>query len=604
MIAGLFRDFAYQITYIFNYVLSYYCYAIIVCIFRKPERTIHIAPCGSASLVKSSQKTQSIPKQLHHSIQHVRTSLNNLNQEMDLYINSQKDLKIGSEDMCDASGDEEGILAIRTCKSREDKLPPIDTLSNVHIVDIFDPKTPQKLYYVNIFNSDHDSCDSSSNSSSEGYLPSKQSVSKKALALTHLVDHQYTKSENTTINPSVTMRSRSCSPSSVKVAGQQQRPLKDFSVKVTKLPQSLIASRNTNIVDSMHSSDETNESNVSNNLISIKDAERAEISIFASNALNIEQGSKPTATNELLWEGNIEIDAFSYTEDTSSITQNVQEETDDLSGHSLSPMDCDNHMQNVTEVGYHGNLKKQPLPEVQKDSGANINIAISLPISRHEDDDPYKESITDKENDVNKIDNNTALSGSDAECKVDSKLENSKTTSHKHIVKKASKQVKSEKYVLSSCSENETNVDSEKLERKRKQERKKITSSKGENNVQTTLLHKGIKAEKTDALNSSQSNKHTVTSSLEQDTETSTVLHFSEPSHDPTYSDKTDCLESCAKQNDAGKPLLVKRKLNMTEETIIEGMDAKGDMPKYKLRSKGKKAKCCLCIGNWKLNLS
>ena len=556
-------------------------------------------------MVKSSQKIQVIPKQLHHSIQHVRTSLNNLNQEIELYINSQKDLKISSEDICDASGDEEGILAVRTCKSREDKLPPIDTSSNVHIVDIFDPKTPQKLYYVNMFNSEHDSSDSSSNSSSEGYLPSKQSVSTKSLVSTHLVDHQYTKSEDKILKLSVTMRSRSCSPPSIKVAGQQQRPLKDFSVKVTKLPQSFIASRNTNILDSVHSSDETNESYVDSNLFSIEGTEKAETSRVASDALNQkhkEQSSKLTATNELLCEENIEIDTLSYTKDSNSISQNVQAEAaDDLSGHSLSLMDCDNHIRNVTDSESHSNLKKQSLPEFQKDSKANINMAISSPSSKHEDDDnlPYKEGIAYKENNANEIDN-TALFNPD---EASSKLE---TTSRKDIVKKSSKRVKSEKYVLSSCSENETNIDSEKLEHKRKQERKKISSSKGKSNVHTTSLHNGIKTVRTDTLNLSQGNKRTMTSSLEQkDTKMhekkgtprdefsgpspgATVLSSSELSHDPKCSRETDCSESCVKQNDAEKPMLVKRKLNMTDEP--EGMGVKEDMHKYKLRSKGKKA--------------
>lgn len=588
---------------------------------RKPERTIHIAPCGSASLVKSSQKIQSIPKELHHSIQHVRTSLNTLSQEIELYVNSKKDLKINSQDICDGSGDEEGILAIRTCKSREDRLPPIDTASTVHVVDILNPKTPQKLYYrgtnyVFGVNSEQDTCstDSSSSSSSEGFVPPNQSASKSSLPLTHLVDHQYTRSvnvEHEAVKPSDTVRSKSCSPPVVKVSGQQQRPLKEFSVKVFKLPQSVITSRNTNAVDSIlhgiHSSEKIKVSE-GGNFISNEDKEIAESSRAAldiNHQINEVLPTDPTTTNELLCDESI----VSCTEADNSICNNIQDERDDLDNCSLSILDCgDDHLQNVED---YGNLKETHLPTFQGDCEAKSKKASSSPSYKHEDDESvnYQESFTKQH--TSKVDNAT-------KCREGVELEKTLTaTSGKDTIIKHRKKIKSEKYVVSSCSESEAHVHSENLPRKKCTKRiksafqnnaskSKSFGSEHEEFSENVSLHEGMKSKEVGALsNLPQSNICTIISSCSEHEETkmpkrkkSPKVHRNKISASAASTDKIMSSSSehsfTSKHNHEAdfsvkteKPNSVKRKLSMTEEDTTEGKDVKEDTAKYKLRSKG-----------------
>ena len=613
---------------------------------RKPERTIHIAPCGSASLVKSSQKTHSIPKELHHSIQHVRTSLNNLNREMELFVNSKKDLKINNGDICDASGDEEGILAIRTCKSREDRLPPIDTVSNIHIVDILNPKTPQTLYYTNIFNvsSEQDTTDGSSSSSSEGFLPPNQSASKKPLPLTHLVDHQYTKSvnvEDEIAKPSDTVKSRSHSPPVVKVSGQQQRSLKEFSVKVVKLPQSVITSRNT---DSTHhgiyNSEHIKEICKGDNLISNEDMEMVQSASDVNNQRDevlTEHSAEPTTGDELLCEESVEFGTVSCTEADNGISKDTQDEKDDH--YSLSTMDCDDdyNLQNVAEVTDYGNSKEMHLPSFQRDCAceAKSKIAISSPNSNYENDDEFghEESVNYQENfskqHTSKV-KSTALPNSDTECKESVEFEKTltATTSSKDTIKKHSKKVKSEKYVVSSCSEGETHIHSEKSTRKRSIKQHKSgfqnnTSSKSNSNIVRTgssdsqheefpenfSLREIIKSEEVCVLpNPPQSNRCMIISSCSEHEETEmrkrkkspkdiknkipafaakqSMSSSSEHSFSLKHSHGTDNSVSHTKIT-TETPISVKRKLNMTEEVITEGVGGKGHATKYKLRSKG-----------------
>ena len=576
---------------------------------RKPERTIHIAPSGSASLVKSSKKIQSIPKELHHCIQHVRTSLNNLSQEIELHVNSKKDLKINNEGTCDASGGEDGLLAIRTCKSREDKLPPIGT--DIHVVDILNPKTPQKLYYVNMFNdsqvsSEHDSTDSSSSSSSEGFLPPNQSASTQPLR--HLVDHHYTKNvnvQNEIDEPLDTVRSRSCSPPVVKVSGQQQRPLKEFSVKVIKLPQSIItSSRNT----SVHTSEHTNEIHEDGNLISNERGESNRTTSNVENEISIVEPTTATSRNELLCEESIEFGAVSCTEANNGISEIVQDDLDQ------STVDCNDHLQDVVEAADNGNSKEMHMASSERNCEA-----VSLPGSKNEDDDElaHKESKEKVQ-----TDSDTECEGNVESDKPDQPI--TVTISNKDNIKKHSKKIKSEKYVVSS-SENETNVDTEKSTGKRSKRSHKngfqnITITKNKSNKHTALSgsdheeisrdflpHKGIKPEK--VAESPQSNSCTIISSSSEHEETemherkkfvevqrpasaaSTAKQISPSSSGhsvtPKRSHETHNLVSHTKEIAEEKPTSVKRKLNMTEEVVTEGMDAKRHAPKYKLRSKG-----------------
>ena len=582
--------------------------------FRKPERTIHIAPCGSASLVKSPQKTQSIPKELQHSIQHVRASLNSLNREMELYVNSKKDLKINSQDVCDESGDEEGILAFRTCKSREDRLPPIDTASNVHVVDILNPKTPQKLYYTNNsnVNSEQDtySTDSSSSSSSEGFVPPNQSASKNSLPLTHLVDHQYTRSVNVeyeAVKPSDIVRSKSSSPPVVKVSGQQQRPLKPFSVKVVKLPQSVITSRNTNVVDPIHHdihSPEQIKVSESDNLISNEDKEIAESNI--NHQRDEVFPTEPTTTNELFCDESI----VSCTEADNNICYNVQDEEDDLDNYSLSVMDCDDdHLQNVVD---YGNSKETHLPAFQRDCEAKSKKPISLPTYKHEDD----ESVTYQEKFIKQHASKVENAISDTECNENVELEKTltATTSNKHTITKH-KKVKSEKYVVSSSSETEAHLHSENSPRKKGIKRYKSgfqnNADKGsecEEFSENISLNEGMVPKEVGALpNSPQSNSCTIISSCSEHEEFKTSKREKLPKVNrnkiPASAASTDKIMPSSSQcsftpkhsheSDVNyklkteKPISIKRKLIMTEEVTTEGKDVKEHMTKYKLRSKG-----------------
>ena len=633
---------------------------------RKPERTIHIAPCGSASLVKSSQKIQSIPKELHHSIQHVRTSLSSLNQEIELYVNSKKDLKINSQDVCDGSGDEEGILAIRTCKSREDRLPPIDTATDVHVVDILNPKTPQKLYYTNVFdnsnvNSEQDICntDSSSSSSSEGFVPPNQSESKNSLPLTHLVDHQYTRSVNVeheavkpsdtdhqytrsvnveyeAVKPSDTVRSKSCSPPVVKVSGQQQRSLKEFSVKVVKLPQSVITSRNTNTVDPIHHGIHSAEQVSEGDLISneITESSRAASDINRQDEVLPDE---PITSNQLLCDESI----VSCTEADTNICNNVQDEKDDLDHHSLSIMDCgDDHLQNVADCG---TSKETHLPAFQKNCEAKSEKTISSPSYKDEDDERvnYQENFIKQHPSIIKNVNSDATNSdpansnttnsdpvnsdpvnSDTEYKGNVELEKALTTtsSSKRTIAKH-KKVKSEEFVVSSCSETEAHIHSENSPRKKSIKRhksvfkinadkSKISSQSGserEEFSENVSLHGSVKSGAWQ--NSPQSNSCTIISSCSEHEQTKMHKRKKSPKVNrnkiPSSAVSTDKIMSSSSEHGftpkrshetdfsvshkvkTEKPISVKRKLSMTEEVTTEGTDIKEPTAKYKLRSKG-----------------
>ena len=558
---------------------------------------------------------------------------------MELYGNSKKVLNVNNEDVCDASGDEEGILAIRTCKSREDRLPPIDTVPNIHVVDILNPKTPQKLYYTNVFdnsyvNSEHDACstDSSSSSSSEGFVPPNHSASKNSLPLSHLVDHQYTKSVNVEyeiVKPSDTMRSRSCSPPVVKVSGQQQRPLKEFSVKVVKLPQSVItSSRNTNAIDpihyGIHSSEQTKEICEGSNLISNEDMEIAESTRPTSDVNNQrDEVLAGQSTNELLCDERVEFGAVSCTE-ANSISKNVQDEKDD----SLSTMDCDDdYLQNVAEVPDYANSEEMHLPAFQKDCEAKSQKAISSPSSKHEDDDELAHKENYQENFAKQHAREVKNANSDTECEENVELAKTLNaiTSSKDTSTKHSKKIKSEKYVVSSCSESEIHIHSEKSTHKRSIKRHKSgfqnnASSKSNGSPASEReksLHEGIKSEKVGALpNSPQSNSYTIMSSCSEHEETKMhkrkkspmvnrnkipasvantdkqlMSSSSEHSFTPKHSHEIDYSVSHTKESKhkstTEKPISVKRKLDMTEEVITEGVGVKGHTAKYKLRSKG-----------------
>lgn len=615
--------------------------------FRKPARTIHIDPCGSASLVKNSQKIQSIPKELHHSIQHVRTSLSNLNQELELYVTSKEDLHNNNEDICDASGDEEGILAIRTCKSQEDRFPPIGNVPDIHVVNILNPKTPQKLYYTfdySCVNTEHDTTDSSSTSSSEGFVPPSQSTSTKHSAVIPVANHQDTDNlsvESKTVKSSGTVRSRSCSPQPTKVLVQQQKPLKELSVNVVKLPHSVIASRNTNVIDpafqGILSSDETSKIHTFGNLVSSEDMECTESNIptpdIQNQRLLTEQTTKPTTGNDLLCEES-EYDAVSCVASDNNTPKNEKDANNGLDDYSKA------------EVGVYSSLKETHSPGLQMDYKGKSNVDISLCSSKQEENSDkltYKESNDHQENpskqSPSKI-KNVALPDSETECEENVKLEETLTVStrSKKTDKKHSKKVKSEKYVVSPCSENETGILPKKPMPKPSTKHHKSsfhnhTSSRSKSNMPTVSsgsereecsknvsLCEDVKSEHENSCaleNASQSilsySDHEETVTIEMSkvhtgkSPTSPTSTFTITTKHNTSSPEQSCTsrhEYSRHQTDYSvsitnksedktrvvKPSVVKRKLNMTDcskEDVTEVNDTKRHATKYKLRSKG-----------------
>lgn len=608
--------------------------------YRKPAKTIHIDPCGSASLVKNSQKVQSIPKELHHSIQHVRTSLYNLNQELDLYVNSKEDVQNNADDICDVSGDEEGILAIRTCKSQEDRLPPIGTVSDIHVVNILNPKTPQKLYYTSQFNyayvnSEHDTTDSSSStSSSEGFVPPHQSTNTKYLSVTDSQATNNSKVEGKTLEPSGSVKSRSCSPQPVKVSGQPQGPLKQCSINIVKLPSSIVTSRNTNVIEPIHhgmlSSDELNDVQVDCNLISMEGTGCAKLNAPSLNIHNpgilTEQRTEPTASSDLLCKEDMKLDEVSCMESDISTAKNTKDAEDDLD-HCILPTDCDDYIHSEDNVEVvHSDIRETHSPPLQEDCDGDSSLIVSVPNSKQEgssDKPTYKESNPEKPSKQHASSvKNVALPHSDTECEDVEPETLAVSTSNKDTVKKHSKKIKSEKYVVSSCSENETDILSDKPMPKpnTKQHTRRAhhhTSSKHKGNISmpvsspdleecssnmspcegdidnpsqsilSCLEHEETEIQTTPKVYTDKIHisgavaKQTTSSSIEQ---SFTTKHEHLQGHSLNITNEIDDKTRMNKSNS------VRRKLNMAEcskEKATKETDDKKQATKYKLRSKG-----------------
>ena len=623
-------------------MLAYYIANTTCTNYRKPARTIHIDPCGSASLVKNSQKVQSIPKELHHSIQHVRTSLYNFNRELELYVNSKEDTQNNADDICDMSGDEEGILAIRTCKSHEDRLPPIGTVPDIHVVNILNPKTPQKLYYTSQFNyayvnGEHDTTDSSSTSSSEGFVPPCQSANTKYLSVT---DHQYTSNSNVkskTAEPSGTVKSRSCSPQPIKILGQQQGPLKQCSVNIVKLPPSIITSKNTNVTEPVQhgtlSSDEFSDVHMDGNLISMEGKECAQSNTASFNIRNQEnltkQRTKPTTRSDVLCKKDIKLHEVSCIESDISTFKNEKDVEDDLD-HCTLPNDCDDylHEEVIVEVDIvHSNVRESYSPPLQVDCDSESSLTVSLPKSKQEgsgDELTHKENSDHPESPSKQHASeikSVALPHSDTECEdVEPKIL-PVSTSNKDTFKKHSKKIKSEKYVVSSCSENETDVVTEKPIPKpiTKQSKSRVyhhTSYKHKSNTSIPLSGPDLE-EHYNNVSPCESDKDNASQSIlscpgqeEIEIQTTPRIHNEIPVSSATVEQTTSSQgftskhEHLQQQADYSvnitseiddktkikKSSSVRRKLNIAEcskEMAIEETDDKRHVNKYKLRSKG-----------------
>jgi len=256
---------------------------------RKPQRTLHIDPHGSASLVKNTKDVHRVPKQLLQCSQRVKESIANFDKELKCFTEDSSHNKKPTGLSHYKTLGENGMLSIRTCKSIEDRLPPIDGTSGVHTVDVFCPKTPQRLYFTPVDNSaivDSDDSTSVSSSSSEGFLPNSSttastrsssrnkpvavvgvhnpadqaSINHKEItvviipnlnsqneslqsienqSLQSIENQMVSPQTNSTLTGSLDANSRSCSPLTIKESNQQ-KPLKDFSLRVVKLPQSML----------------------------------------------------------------------------------------------------------------------------------------------------------------------------------------------------------------------------------------------------------------------------------------------------------------------------------------------------------------------------
>ena len=476
--------------------------------------------------MKHSQKVHSIPKKLHHAIQHVRASLCNLNQELELYCNSKEDLHNNHEDVCDASGDEEGILAIRTCKSLEDRLIPINkTSQDVHVVDILNPKTPQKLYYTSFdypSSSEHDT-----SSSSEEFLPPSCSTGTKSLALAPLSgqDSNILNMENNTVisPPSTTAGSRSCSPQPTKVSGQQQKPLKDFSVNVYKLPQSIIASsRNANAIDTVHQgiliSGKTSEVHTADNLSSedMGCTELSRASVVSDDQRNLKQETYMSKEEKhLLCEESIQVSAVSK----NSCLEKSQDAADRLDCYAFS-----SDFDDPDPLPINRN-EKEPQPQMLpplKDCENKSIVPVSLPSSDNEsnDNEPVHNKGSSYQKKISKqYKKNNTLSHSETECEENAQVENLTVTSNsRDTSKKRGKKIKSKEYVSSSCSENEANSKKPFSKKGSKHQRtglQNVASSSSELE-EFSLLHKGIQSENSDALQNAMHSNTSIISSCSE----------------------------------------------------------------------------------------
>ena len=282
--------------------------------FRKPKRTIHIDPHGSASLITTSKDVRPVSKQVLQCSQRVKESINNLDKQLkgfseDLPSRTKQPASLSHYNMFG----ENGMLSMRTCKSTEDRLPPVDGGSGVHRVDIFCPKTPQKLYFTPVENPvvlDSDDSTSASTSSSDGFLPNsstttgtirsssrnkpvtivsphsaeQDSTNDKLVTvviLPDLIDQneplqniENPKVADTVLNESSNATSRSCSPLTIKDPSQH-KPLNNFSLKVVKLSQSMLGGSNVTNIHQNSSADANDKEKKENSSVDANDKENS-----------------------------------------------------------------------------------------------------------------------------------------------------------------------------------------------------------------------------------------------------------------------------------------------------------------------------------------
>ena len=466
-----------------------------------------------------------VPKQLLQCSQRVKESIANLDKELKCFSEdlSSQNKKPASLSHYNILG-ENGMLSIRTCKSTEDRLPPIDGTSGVHTVDVFCPKTPQRLYFTPVDNSvvvDSDDSTSSSSSSSDGFLPDPSNASTttsttrsrnrnkpvtvvsvpdpdpdqdstdhkgvtvviipdlsgQSESLQNIENQKVTLQTDTLLNESSNTNS-SCSPLTSKESNQQ-KPLKDFSLKVVKLPQSMLGG--SNLSTSLQNS--PTEAKIAD------DEETKGNSVLLSFQINHTEAASTHHSAKL------QEDADSGTEIDFVVQAKPVFSTEDV---EIDPL-CNEDVQDSASVTTNDDRNASP-------NNSDCNSALLIHVSSAEDHCKPPSTTSHKE-------------GS-KELKDSSSGNNSKSTSsvsQSQSKKTRRKKFKSQNFVTSSCSEQEDTLtvsqsQSKKYRRKEFKSQNFVTSSCSEQ--EDTLTNAEIHSSQQDNNISTVSHQKAVSTKL------------------------------------------------------------------------------------------
>ena len=406
--------------------------------------------------------------------QRVKESIANFDKELKYFSgdSSSQNKKPASLSYYNNLG-ENGMLSIRTCKSTEDRLPPIDGILGVHTVDVFCPKTPQRLYFTpepvdNSVVADSDDSTSASSSSSEGFLPNltntsattviRSSSRNKPVTVVGVpdpadldsTDHKgvtvviipdlnsqnesiqsnesqtVTPQTDTMLNGSLNANSRSCSPLTIKESNQQ-KPLKDFSLKVVKLPQSMLGGSylSTSLQNSPTEAKVVNDEE--KKVSPVQQIDHTEVaSAHHSTSPQRDATTDCTTETDSLQKGN-----------TMFLTEDV--ETDPVSNRDvqdrIDPL-CNGDVQDNVSVTTNDDCNASPY---NSDSHAAVSTHF------HSTEDQCKSSTNSDKEDPKELKDPSCRNN----CKPSSSNLQSKPKKTKH------KTFKSKEFVLSSCSEQE-----------------------------------------------------------------------------------------------------------------------------------------------------
>ena len=505
-----------------------------------------------------------VPKQLLQCSQRVKESIANLDKELKCFSEdlSSQNKKPASLSHYNILG-ENGMLSIRTCKSTEDRLPPIDGTSGVHTVDVFCPKTPQRLYFTPVDNSvvvDSDDSTSSSSSSSDGFLPDPSNASTttsttrssnrnkpvtvvsvpdpdqdstdhkgvtvviipdlsgQSESLQNIENQKVTLQTDTLLNESSNTNS-SCSPLTSKESNQQ-KPLKDFSLKVVKLPQSMLGG--SNLSTSLQNS--PTEAKIAD------DEETNGNSVLLSFQINHTEAASTHHSAKL------QEDADSGTEIDFVVQAKPVFSTEDV---EIDPL-CNEDVQDSVPVTTSDDRNASP-------NNSDCNSALLIHVSSAEDHCKPPSTTSHKED--------------SKELKDSSSGNNSKSTSsvsQSQSKKTRRKEFKSQTFVASSCSEQEDTLtvsqsQSKKYRRKEFKSQNFVTSSCSEQEDTLTVSQSQSKKYRRKEFKSQ--NFVTSSCSEQEDTLTNAEIHSSQQdnnistvSHQKAVSTK---LADCGEENGA-----------------------------------------------------